>query len=289
MSTDDAHAAGLPGAAAETHSRHAALERLGDGLGARHPFLLVTGEPGVGKTSLIGELTSRWGERAIVAIVESGAGSPTELIERILRGFGIEPPVNVARPQLLDRLERHIAEAEGSGQVPVIVIDDAHALSDDVLAELWAPAKLALMTQRPLEIVLLGHPALETRLAEPAFESIAQHVAVRCHVAAGADAPQKPAPPQPAATPPPAVVKPDAPAPVATPPAPKAAAALQSHQPNPRSRPWLRRLRNQSLPRRPHPKAGRGSRAREASRGSCDREADCGSAPTRLPHRRHRR
>ena len=166
----------------ETESRREALARLTEGLGARDPFLIVTGEAGTGKTQLVREVVARWGARAVVAFVANTTLTRAEFLEHVVRRFGLEPPANATKPQLLDRLERRMAEAEGSAQVPVIVVDDAHQLDDELLDELRQLANVSVLTQRPLEIVLVGLPALETRLAEPALEAVRQRIAVRCQL-----------------------------------------------------------------------------------------------------------
>ena len=115
----------------------------------------------------------------MTAFVAAATMTRAEFLEHIIRRFGIDPPTNANKPLLLDRLERHITEAEGNGLVPVIVIDDAHALSDELFDELRSLANAAVLTQRPLEILLVGLPALEARLAEPAFDAVRQRVSVR--------------------------------------------------------------------------------------------------------------
>jgi type II secretory pathway predicted ATPase ExeA len=163
----------------ETDSRRDALTRLTDGLGARESFLLITGDAGTGKTLLAREVISRWGERAAAAHVVNTAMSRAEFLEEILRRFGIEPPPAATKPQLLDRLQRQIAETEGRGKVPVIVIDDAQEIPDDLLGELRLLANAAALAHQPLEIMLVGLPALEHRLAQPALELVRQRIAVR--------------------------------------------------------------------------------------------------------------
>lgn len=166
----------------ETDARREALARLTEGLGLRAPFLLVTGEPGVGKTALMRDAITRWGEHAAVAFVANAAMTRTEFVEHVLRRFGVDPPADASKPQLLDRVEKFVAEAEGRGQVPVIVIDDAHELPDELLGELRLLANASVLTNRPLEIALVGLPVLDDRLAEPALQPVRQRISVRCQV-----------------------------------------------------------------------------------------------------------
>jgi general secretion pathway protein A len=161
----------------ETDSRREGLARLTDGLGARHSFLVVSGEAGTGKTLLAREAISRWGARAAVAHVVNTAMTRAEFLEELLRCFRIDPLASATKPQLLDRLQRHIAECEGHDQVPVIVIDDAHEIPDELLGELRLLTNAAALAHQPLEIMLVGLPSLEQRLAEPALELVRQRVA----------------------------------------------------------------------------------------------------------------
>jgi type II secretory pathway predicted ATPase ExeA/cell division protein FtsN len=161
----------------ETDSRRGGLTRLTDGLGARGAFLVVSGDAGTGKTLLAREAISRWGAHAAVAHVVNTAMTRAEFLEEILRCFRLDPPASATKPQLLDRLQRHIAECEGHDRVPVIVIDDAHEIRDELLGELRLLTNAAALAHQPLEIMLVGLPSLEQRLAEPALELVRQRVA----------------------------------------------------------------------------------------------------------------
>jgi general secretion pathway protein A len=160
----------MPPPVLETDARREAFARLIDGLGAREPFVVVTGEAGTGKTLLVRDAAQAWGARAMVAFVANAAMSRNELVEQIARRFGAEPAAGSTKPQLLEMFERCVAEVAGRGQIPVIVIDDAHDLGPDLLGELRLLVNASVDAGRPLEVVLV----------DPALEALRQRIAVRC-------------------------------------------------------------------------------------------------------------
>ncbi len=168
----------------ETRSGREILDRLGDGLGAREPFLLLTGEPGTGKTALVHEALARWGSRVTAAVLAFPALAGCELLEEIVRRFGVEPPEGASRSRLVACFESVVAEIAGRGQVAVLVVDDAHDLPAELLEELRLLVNAALQASRPIEVLLVGLPALEARLADPALPALGQRVSVRASTTA---------------------------------------------------------------------------------------------------------
>ncbi|HTO91728.1 MAG TPA: AAA family ATPase, partial [Candidatus Sulfotelmatobacter sp.] len=160
-----------------------ALRRLGENLGAREPFLLITGEPGMGKTTLAQLAIARWGSRAAVARLAMPLHTGVELLEEILHRLGAEFPESASRPKLAARLELLLGETVVRQQVAVIVVDDAHHLSSELLEELRLLVSAAQQAGCRIEVLLLGPPALEERLEQPALAPLRQRVSVRAHLA----------------------------------------------------------------------------------------------------------
>jgi len=151
----------------ETTATLEALRRLDDGLGTREPFLLMTGGPGTGKSTLASEAIARWGSRVAVSYLPMRVTTGTELLEEILRRFGIESPGGDRRLELVARLEGALAEIGGRGQVAVIVVDDAHHLSPELLEDLRLLANAAQLARCPAHA--RGHAGRsEARRAVPA-------------------------------------------------------------------------------------------------------------------------
>jgi general secretion pathway protein A len=166
----------------ETVAAADVLRRLDEGLGEREPFLLVTGESGTGKTVLAHEAIARWGERVTAAFVAYPALSGVELLEEILRRFGAEPPEGGSRPRFMASLERVLADLVARGRLPMIVVDDAHALTAGLIEELRLLVNAAREAGQPLEVMLLGLPALEAALAEPALGAVRQRISVHARL-----------------------------------------------------------------------------------------------------------
>jgi type II secretory pathway predicted ATPase ExeA len=163
----------------ETLGAAEALRRLDDGLGAREPFLLITGDPGTGKSTLVNQAITRWGPRVSAAYLAYPAATNAELLEQILQRFGATVPEGASRPKLVASVENALADIAGRGQVAVIVVDDAHHLSAALLEELRLLVNAAHQARRPLEIMLVGLPALEATIDDPALEALRQRIAVR--------------------------------------------------------------------------------------------------------------
>jgi type II secretory pathway predicted ATPase ExeA len=159
-----------------------ALRRLDDGLGAREPFLLVTGSPGTGKTALAYEAVARWGSRVTVAFLAYPALTSGEFLEEIIRRFGGEPPNGASRSKLVACVEWALGEITSRGQVAMLVVDDAHDLPVELLEELRLLVNAAQQVRRPLEVLLLGLPALEARLDQPALAALRQRISVHATI-----------------------------------------------------------------------------------------------------------
>jgi type II secretory pathway predicted ATPase ExeA len=168
----------------ETLGAAEALRRLEDGLGAREPFLLITGEPGTGKSTLASEAIARWGARVSVAFLAVPVTSASELLEDLARRLGADPPPGANRSRIVACLESALADIAARGQVAIAMVDDAHHLSEECLEELRLIASNAQQRQRPFEVLLVGLPRLEATLEQPELAAVRQRVSARARLEA---------------------------------------------------------------------------------------------------------
>lgn len=156
-----------------------ALNRLERGLGVRRPFVLVTGPTGTGKTTLVAEALRRWSERVTPGTLEPGSTEVAALATALLTAFGgtLKPGTHaIAVPE---RMLETLANATAGGRIAVLLVDDADSLADEALLELQRLAGRAEQRQCPLEVILVGSPALAKRLDTAPLEGLRADVSVR--------------------------------------------------------------------------------------------------------------
>ncbi|HTK31335.1 MAG TPA: AAA family ATPase [Candidatus Saccharimonadaceae bacterium] len=166
----------------ETIGAGEALRRLDDGLGQREPFLIVTGEPGIGKSALANEAVARWGPRVLAAYLAFPATTRDELLGEILRRFGAEPADGAGGAKWIACLEAALLKISDRSQVPIVVVDDAHLLSRELLDTLRLLVNAAQQAGRSLEVLLVGLPSLEAAIDDPALAALRQRVSVRARL-----------------------------------------------------------------------------------------------------------
>jgi putative secretion ATPase (PEP-CTERM system associated) len=156
-----------------------ALACLTYGIQSRKGFVLLTGEVGTGKTTLINKLMEwlRLQQVATAFIFNSRMDVP-QFLDFMMADFGI-PCDTVAKSQLLQRLYNWLLDRYRAGETAVLVVDEAQNLSDEVLEEIRMLTNLETFTEKLLQIVLVGQPELEQRLKQPQLRQLRQRLTLR--------------------------------------------------------------------------------------------------------------
>jgi len=130
----------------------------------RQGMTVLTGEAGTGKTTLVNRLLDWLRERNLSsAYVFHSLLRPSDLFEFIARDFGI-PCAYSDKGALIDTLHKWLLRRQAAGDTPVIIIDEAQALSTNTLDELRLLLNLETAGGKLLHIVLVGQPELDRKL-----------------------------------------------------------------------------------------------------------------------------
>lgn len=148
----------------------------------REGFVVITGEIGCGKTTLIQKLLSELdGEDVLVAKVFQTQLDEMEFLQAVLVEFGLNP-FNAKKVELIDMLNTFLVDNFSQDRQIVLVVDDAHNLGVKVLEELRMLSGLETQKEKILHIILVGQPQLNDMLDSPELEQLLQRVRLRYHI-----------------------------------------------------------------------------------------------------------
>jgi general secretion pathway protein A len=155
------------------HLKYAVLE--GEG------FIAITGEKGVGKTTVCRSFAGKLDENTKVAYIYKPAIGPGQLLKAINAEFGI-PSDKKDVKDLTDSLNTFLMQQKLHWKKVAIFIDDAQSMNRDVLEQVRLISNLETTRDKLLQIILIGEPVLSQMLASRALRQIGQRVSVGYHI-----------------------------------------------------------------------------------------------------------
>ena len=157
-----------------------ALSVLYYGIRQHKGFVVVTGEVGTGKTLLLRCLLGLFKDSKdiLFAYLFNGRLTSTEFLQYILADFGL-PVSGKSKAELLFDLAQFLLVRGSRKQTTVLIVDEAHHLSEDILEELRLLANLETTDDKLLQIVLVGQPELDAKLDTVGLRQLKQRIAVR--------------------------------------------------------------------------------------------------------------
>src|SRR5277367_2138454 len=165
-----------------TTRHNEALASLYYGVTSHRGFVVLTGEVGTGKTLILRSLLGLLQRRDVAfALIFNPTLSPLEFMRYIARDFGL-PVGDKAKDELIHILNSFLLQRHQKGLTTILVVDEAHHLSAEILEEIRLLTNLETSQQKLLQIVLAGQPELDQKLDSHELRQLKQRVALRCHL-----------------------------------------------------------------------------------------------------------
>jgi general secretion pathway protein A len=163
-------------------SHRTAIGLLEYGLSEQVGFVVLTGEVGTGKTTLVRHLLGRLGESVIVGLVTTTHHSFGELMKWVLRAFDL--PIRGLDPvEQHEALVRFLIERYAEHRRVVLIIDEAQNLGEEAVEQLRMLSNVNAEAHHLLQIILVGQPELRDLLRRPSLRQFVQRIAVDFHLA----------------------------------------------------------------------------------------------------------
>lgn len=162
-------------------SHKKALSYLDYGIRERLGFILLTGEVGSGKTTLIRNLIKKNLSNVILSKIFNTRVDSEQLIAMINDDFGL-PVQNRDKISLLRDLNTFLIDQFVKGKQPVLIIDEAQNLDQDLLEEIRMLSNLETDNAKLLQIILVGQPELRKTLASSSLVQLRQRISINCHI-----------------------------------------------------------------------------------------------------------
>src|SRR5271168_1348621 len=163
-----------------TKSTQEALSVLTYGIESRKGFLLLTGEVGTGKTTLLNRLLDWLREQDVATafVFNSQLQNVSQLFDFVMAELGI-PCESRIKSQVLLKLNQWLLQRYRAGKTTVLIVDEAQNLSDQLLEEIRLLTNLETSSEKLLQIVLSGQPELEQKLMQPQLRQLRQRIVFR--------------------------------------------------------------------------------------------------------------
>jgi len=146
-------------------------------------FVIITGEVGSGKTTLIETFLREVDRDVVVAQVNQTQVSPVEFLQSVLVQFGFSP-FRMKKAELLATLNQFLIEQYAAGRKVLLIIDEAQNLSRRVLEEVRMLSGVETTKEKVLRIILAGQPEMNAMLDSPELVQLMQRVRLRFHLTA---------------------------------------------------------------------------------------------------------
>ena len=159
-----------------------ALSYLQYGIEGQAGFIVITGEIGCGKTTLLQTALRGLDRQTSVSRIVNTMLDGRELIEAVMLDFGIDPGDHRSKPHLLHQLAHFLVDQRKAGRLALLVIDEAQNLSLPALEEVRMLSNLETEKSKLIQIVMVGQPNLRTMRARSELEQLRQRITVSYHL-----------------------------------------------------------------------------------------------------------
>jgi len=145
-------------------------------------FVMITGKPGTGKTTLVSDLVeSLPADKVNVAMLVCTQLEADDLLRMVADAYGV-PSDTDRKSAILQQLTKVFTDAYKMGRRALLIIDEAQDLSTSALEELRLLTNLQLNRQPLLQIFLLGQEELRDMVQQPNMEQVHQRLVAACHI-----------------------------------------------------------------------------------------------------------
>ncbi len=152
------------------------------GIKERMGFVVLTGEVGTGKTTLIKSLLREKETSQRVGVLYQTSVEAEDLLDVLLKEFEIRGHLGAGRAARLGAFNQFLLNAYARGERVVLLVDEAQNLGAKALEELRLLSNLQTEKEPLLQVILVGQPGLRDRLRHPSLRQLAQRVAIHYHL-----------------------------------------------------------------------------------------------------------
>ena len=163
------------------HHHRAALTMIEYGLTQQAPIMLITGEVGCGKTTLIRFLLSRLDKTVTFGLIANVGRSFGNLLQWVCMAFGLDYR-GKSDAELYDDFSQFLIKEYAENRRVLLIVDEAQNLGPELLEDLRVLTNINADKHVVLQIVLVGQPELRTTINSPGFRQLAQRISVDHHM-----------------------------------------------------------------------------------------------------------